>query len=109
MGGVKETMGNAAGTVGDVAQTVGHAVKAVAAPVATAALGAAAGVVGGVVLGRTRLNRKRKVLGITMPGQRDGVEHLAKNVGEAGKQFGKLAGEVRTARQKAEQIGKALS
>jgi hypothetical protein len=102
-------VGSAAGTVGDAAQTVGHAVKAVAAPVATAVVGAAAGVLGGVVLGRTRLNRKKKVLGVTLPGQKDGVEHLAKNVGEAGKQFGKLAGEVRAARQKAEQIGKALT
>jgi hypothetical protein len=102
-------MGNAAETVGDAAQTVGHAVKTVAAPMATAVLGAAAGVVGGVVLGRTRLNRKRKVLGITLPGQRDGVEHLAKNVGEAGKQLGKIASEVRTARRKAEEIGKVLS
>lgn len=109
MEGVKETVGSATGTVGDVAKTVGHAVKAVALPVGTAVAGAAAGVVGGVVLGKTRISRKRKVLGITLPGQRDGMEHLAKNLGEAGKQFGKLASEVRQAREKAEGIGKALS
>jgi hypothetical protein len=80
-----------------------------ALPVATALAGAAAGVVGGVVLGRTKLQRTRKVLGIKVPAKRDGMETLAKNVSEAGKQFGKLASEVRAARQKAEGIGKALS
>ena len=99
--GVKETLN---GAVGDV----GGAVKSVAAPVATAVVGAAAGVLGGVVLGRTKLHRPRKVLGIKLPAKRDGMESLAKNVGEAGKQFGKLAGEVRAARQKAESVGKAL-
>jgi len=88
---------------------VGHAVKAVAAPMATAALGAAAGVIGGVVLGRTARGRKRKVLGVKMPGRKRGLDGLVKNVGEAGKQLGRLTGEVRTAREKAEQIGKALN
>lgn len=108
---VKETLNGAAGTIGDAAQTVGHAVKSVAIPVGTAVVGAAAGVVGGVVLGRTKMTRKRKVLGIPMPGSpsRDGVEYLAKNVGEAGKQFNKLADEVCAARKKAESVGKALS
>jgi len=97
-------------TVGSAAQSVGGAIKSVAIPVGTAVAGAAAGVVGGVVLGRTKMTRKRKVLGIPMPGtpSRDGMEQLAKNVSEAGKQFGKLAGEVRAARQKAEDVGKAL-
>ena len=34
---------------------------------------------------------------------------VAKSLNAAGKQFGKLAGEVRVARQKAEDIGKALT
>lgn len=80
-------------------------------PVATGA----AGVAGGILLGRTALQRNRKVLGIPLPTKIDlnGVTH---QIGEAGKQFGKLAGEVRNvagevraARQKAEQIGKILS
>ena len=37
------------------------------------------------------------------------LSSLAKSVNDAGKQFGKLAGEVRQARQKAEEIGRALS
>jgi hypothetical protein len=108
--GVKDTLNGATGAVGEAAQTVGNVVKSVAIPVGTAVVGAAAGVVGGVVLGRTKMTRKRKLLGVPMPGtpSRDGMESLAKNVGEAGKQFGKLAGEVRAARQKAEDVGKAL-
>ncbi|MGH2888703.1 MAG: hypothetical protein ACRDNJ_03645 [Solirubrobacteraceae bacterium] len=75
----------------------------------------AAGIAGGILLGRTALQRNRTVLGIPMPTKIDlnGVTH---QIGEAGKQFGKLAGEVRhvagevrAARQKAEQIGKILS
>jgi hypothetical protein len=88
---------------------VGQAVKTVAAPVATAAIGAAAGVLGGVMLGRTKLAGKRKVMGIKLPRGSSGIDSLAKNAGEAGKQFGRLAGEVRTARKKAEEIGKVLT
>jgi len=42
-------------------------------------------------------------------GRSGGVDGLAKNVGEAGKQLARLADEVRTGRKKAEEIGKALS
>jgi hypothetical protein len=67
-----------------------------------------------VILGRTAAaKRPRKVLGIKLPTQQkadfSGLSQFAKSVNEAGKQFGKLAGEVREARQKAEEIGKALS
>jgi hypothetical protein len=76
----------------------------------------AAGLIGGAVLG-TRLGRKpRKVLGIPVPGTGRGVDGLAKQVGKAGKQFkkaskqvGELTDEVRAAREKAEEIGKAIS
>jgi hypothetical protein len=76
----------------------------------------AAGVVGGVVLG-TRLNRKpRKVLGVPVPGTGRGLDGVAKQVKKAGKQVGKtgkqladLTDEVRAARQKAEDVGKAIS
>jgi hypothetical protein len=67
---------------------------------------AAAGVIGGVMLGRG-LKRRRKVLGIPLP--RNGFHDLSKQVGEAGKQFGKLASEVRVTRKKAEEVGKAIS
>ena len=75
-------------------------------PVATATVAAAAGIAGGVLLGRNK--RPRKVLGITLPGQNVGLAGVAKQISEAGQQFGKLATEVRTAREKAEQIGKVL-
>ncbi len=69
----------------------------------------AIGVAGGVLLGRTALQRQRKILGIPLPSKVDfdlaGIGH---QIGEAGRQFGKLAGEVRTVRERAEQVGRAL-
>jgi hypothetical protein len=64
--------------------------------------------IGGAVLGRRVLTRQRKVLGIPLPRRRD-VDGLTKQVGEAGKQFGKLAREVRITREKAGEVGKAIS
>jgi hypothetical protein len=84
-------------------------VKHVAASVATGTIGAAAGIAGGILIGRTVGKRPpRKVLGVKVPGQQHGLSDVASGISEAGKQFGKLAGEVRTAREKAEEIGKAL-
>ena len=82
----------------------------------TGVVTAAAGLVGGVVLG-TRLHRKpRKVLGMPLPGTGHGLDGVAKQVKKAGKQIGKtgkqiaeLTDEVRAARQKAEDVGKAIS
>jgi hypothetical protein len=80
----------------------------------TGVVGVAGGIAGGVLLGRRALQRNRKVLGIPVPAkvELDGVTH---EIGEAGKQFGKLAGEigsvaaeVRSLREKAERIGKVL-
>jgi hypothetical protein len=70
---------------------------------------AAAGVAGGVVLGRTALQRNRKILGIPLPGSKVPLSDVSKQIGEAGRQFGKLAGEVRAAREKAEKISRAIS
>ena len=54
--------------------------------------------------------------GIHVPGTGGGIDGLAKQVGKAGKQFkkaskqvGQLTDEVRAAREKAEQVGKAIS
>jgi hypothetical protein len=78
-------------------------------PVVTAVAGAAAGVIGGVILGR-KGKAPKKVLGVKVPGTGgSGFDGLADNVGNAAKQLGKLASEVREARQRAEKIGKALS
>lgn len=92
---VKDTAGSAAATAGKVARTV-------VAPVATAVAAAAAG----VVIGR-QTRKPRKVLGIKVP---SAPRHdLAKSLTEAGKQLGRIANEVRVAREKAEQVGKALT
>jgi hypothetical protein len=78
-------------------------------PVVTAVAGAAAGVIGGVILGR-KGKAPKKVLGVKIPGTGgSGFDGLADNVGNAAKQLGKLASEVREARQRAEKVGKALS
>ena len=85
------------------ASGVASAAKNVVLPAATAALGAAAG-----VLVERRHRRPRKVLGIPIPGTRNGGD-LGKEIRRAGEQFGHLASEVRTTRKKAEDIGKAMS
>jgi len=55
-----------------------------------------------------RHRRPRKVLGIPIPGTRNGAD-IGKEIRRAGEQFGNLASEVRTTRKKAEDIGKAIS
>ena len=88
--------------------------KQVGIPAATGTVSAALGLAGGVILGRTAAARKpKKLLGVKLPTQQkadlSGLSQLAKSVNDAGRQFGKLAGEVKQARQKAEEIGRALS
>ena len=72
------------------------------------ALTAAIGVAGGVALGRSTARRDRKVLGMPVPEKIDlgGIGH---QIGDAGRQLGKLASEVRTVREKAEQVGRILT
>jgi hypothetical protein len=70
-------------------------------------LGATVGVAGGILLGRNR-NRSRKVLGIDVPNKID-FSGVSQQIGEAGRQLGKLAGEVRAVREKAEQVGRVLN
>jgi hypothetical protein len=76
----------------------------------------AAGLIGGVVLGNRMSRKPKKVLGVPIPGTGNGLHGLAKQVGKAGKEFkkagkqvGSLTEEVRAARQKAEDLGKAIS
>jgi hypothetical protein len=75
------------------------AVRTVGASIA----GATVGVVGGVLLGRTALQRHRK-----LPPKID-LTGVGQQIGEAGRQFARLASEVRSVREKAEQIGQVLS
>ena len=81
---------------------VASAAKNLVFPVATAALGAAAGAL------VERRSRRREVFGIPIPGTGNGGG-VANEIRKAGEQFGRLAREVRATRQKAEDIGKAIS
>ena len=73
-------------------------------PAATGAIGVA----GGVLLGRSALQRNRKFLGVPVPKVKIDLADISKQVGDAGRQFGKLAREVQAAREKAEKLGRAL-
>ena len=80
----------------------------------------AIGVAGGVVLGRTALQRQKKVLGVPMPmgkvrapkikidladvGDQSGK--LGTKIGDAGSNLAKLAREIQTTREKAEKLGR---
>lgn len=86
----------------------GSGLKSVVLPIATALAGAAVGAVGGVVLDR-KSQPKRKLLGIPIPTRRTGTDKLARQIGEAAGQLGRLAAEVNAAREQAAKIGKALS
>jgi hypothetical protein len=92
------------------AARAGSGVKSVVLPVATAVGGAAIGVIGGAVLNR-KGRSKRKVLGVSIPSVGVGpeLEKVARQIGEAAGQFGRLAAEVHAAREQAAKIGKALS
>ena len=70
----------------------------------------AIGVAGGVLLGRTALQRQRKVLGIPISRTVDiDLRGVGQRVGDAGRRVGSLAGELRSVREKAEKIGDALT
>jgi hypothetical protein len=58
--------------------------------------------VGGVLLGRTAFQRRRKI-----PPKID-LAGVGRQIGEAGRQFARLASEVQAVRQKAEQVARAL-
>src|SRR5207253_4699348 len=93
----------AATAIGDAGKSV---TKSAVFPVASAMAGAAAA----LALAQRRGNRRKKVLGISIPGTgTGGVDALAKNIGEAGKQLARLADEVSTGRKKAQEVGRALS
>jgi hypothetical protein len=74
----------------------------------TGAIGVAGGVAGGILLGRNALSRNHKVLGVEVPKKVD-FAGVSQQIGEAGRQLGKLAGEVRSVREKAEQVARVLS
>jgi hypothetical protein len=61
-----------------------------------------------VLVGRSAAQRGRKVLGVPVPTKVD-LGGIGQQIGDAGRQLGKLANEVRTVREKAEQIGRILT
>jgi hypothetical protein len=78
----------------------GHGtIASIGIPVVTGAIGVA----GGVLLGKTALQRNKKILGIPLPIKID-LSDASHQIGEAGRQFGKLAQEVKTVRERAEQL-----
>ena len=84
----------------------------IVAPAVTGAVGIA----GGVLLGRTALKQQKKVLGIPIKTTKVDLSAVTQEIGKAGKQFGKLADEVRkgtaevkSAREKAEKIAKVFT
>jgi hypothetical protein len=81
-----------------------------------AGVGTVAGLAGGVLLGSKFAKKPKRVLGVKVPGTGGGIDGFAKQVGKAGKQIGKaskqigeLTDEVRSAKEKAEQVGKVIS
>lgn len=101
----KSTATEAAANGAGSSHSAREAITNVAIPAVTGAIGVA----GGVLLGRTALQRNRKVLGISVPGTKIDMANVSKQIGEAGRQFGRLAHEVQAAREKAEKISKAIS
>ncbi len=67
------------------------------------------GVAGGVLLGRNARDRNRKLFGMPLPSVNVDFSDLSQQIGQAGRQFGKLAREVQAVREKAEQVGRAVS
>lgn len=98
--------GNGAHGVMAAAGEAGKSVtRSAAFPIATAMAGAAAA----LAMAQRKAHRRKKVLGVSIPGTGGSADGLAQNVGEAAKQLARLADEVRTGRKKAEEIGRALS
>jgi hypothetical protein len=93
---------------GQSSQQRNHGGRQVLTNAGISALTAAIGVAGGVALGRSTARRDRKVLGIPVPEKID-LGGIGQQIGDAGRQLGKLASEVRTVREKAEQVGRILT
>jgi hypothetical protein len=97
------------GPLESVGDTVSSATRKVSGPL-LAGGAAAAGAIGGIVLGTRVLRpRPRRVLGIPVPRDGIGLKPLAKEVRKASKQIERMADEVGKAREQAQKVGKALS
>lgn len=63
---------------------------------------------GGIIVSRTAVQKQRKALGIPVPKAKIEFRGLAEQVGEAGRQFGRLAREIQAVREKAEQVARVI-
>lgn len=70
---------------------------------------AAAGVIGGLVLGSRVLRPGTKVLGVRVARRGGGMRPVAKELRRAGEQIGRMVDEVGKARDQAQRIGKVLT
>lgn len=97
------------GPLDSVGDAVGSAATKVRGPL-VAGGAAAAGAIGGIVLGARVLRpRTKRVLGVPIPRDGIGLKPLTKELRKAGKQLGRMADEVGKARAQAEKVGKALT
>jgi hypothetical protein len=96
------------GVVHNVADTVGSVASKAKAPL-VAGGAAAAGLLGGLVLGSRVLTPRKKVLGIPISRRGFDLKPVAKEVHKAGKQLGRLTDEMAQARKQAKKVGDALS
>jgi 1-aminocyclopropane-1-carboxylate deaminase/D-cysteine desulfhydrase-like pyridoxal-dependent ACC family enzyme len=96
------------GVVHDVAETVGTTASKAKGPL-VAGGAAAAGLVGGIVLGSRVLTPRKKVLGVPISRKGLDLKPVAKEVQKAGKQLGRLTDEMAQARKQAKKVGDALS
>jgi hypothetical protein len=96
------------GTLESLTGSIGSAATKARGPL-IAGGAAAAGALGGIVLGRRALRPRRKVLGIPVSRDGIGLRPLAHEVRKAGKQIGRMVDEVDKARAQAQKVSKALS
>ena len=88
--------------------TIGSAAQKASTPI-IAGGAAAAGLIGGMVLGKRVLGPRRTVLGIPVPRKGLSLQPVAKEVQKAGQQIGRLTDELAQARKQAKKVGNALS
>lgn len=99
---------SAGGAVSQVTDTIGSVAQKASTPI-VAGGAAAVGVLGGIVLGKRVLGPRRTVLGIPVPRNGLSLKPVAKEVGKASKQIGRLSDELAQARKQAKKVGDALS
>jgi hypothetical protein len=99
---------SANGAVSAVTDTIGSAAQKATTPI-IAGGAAAAGLIGGMVLGRRVLGPRRTVLGIPVSRKGLSLQPVVKEVQKAGLQLGRLTDELAQARKQAKKVGNALS